>query len=159
MPDAPPDAPPDDTPHARCVDDWLGRVASGVDGGAHVDLLEAALRALWARANVTLGEVTLTAIVDRVLYNARERFPVLASLELAETREISCQGLRAAVDDIPVDTLREGVRFTLIELLTVLGNLTADILTPELHAELAKVDLRSRTATTPGLPGREGQSR
>jgi hypothetical protein len=154
-----PDAMPDDGSHERCVDAWLARVASGVDRDAHVDLLEAALAALWARANVTLGEVTLTAIVDRVLYNAGERFPALASLELDDTGEISCEGLRAAPEEAPADTLREAMRFALVELLTVLGNLTADILTPELHAELAKVDLPGRAVTKLGVAGSEGQNR
>jgi hypothetical protein len=150
---------PDGGSHERCVDAWLGRVANGVDREAHVDLLEAALAALWARANVTLGEVTLTAIVDRVLYNAGEQFPALASLELTETGEISCEALRAAPENAPVDTLREGMRFALVELLTVLGNLTADILTPELHAELAKVGVAGKTSTTPRAAGNEGKDR
>ena len=35
--------------------------------------------------------------------------------------------------------LAEGIPFVLVDFLTVLGNLTADILTPVLHAELSKV--------------------
>jgi hypothetical protein len=35
--------------------------------------------------------------------------------------------------------LREAIRFVLVELLTVLGNLTAEILTPALHAEISRV--------------------
>ena len=38
--------------------------------------------ALWNRANLTLGEVTLTAIVDRVLYSAAEQFPPFESLKV-----------------------------------------------------------------------------
>jgi hypothetical protein len=37
--------------------------------------------------------------------------------------------------------LRRGIRFVLTEFLTVLGNLTAEILTPELHAALSNVAL------------------
>ena len=37
--------------------------------------------------------------------------------------------------------LVEGIRFVLVEFLTVLGNLTAEILTPELHSELSNVVL------------------
>lgn len=41
--------------------------------------------------------------------------------------------------DVQESTLIAGTRFVLVEFLTVLGNLTADILTPELHEELARV--------------------
>jgi hypothetical protein len=142
-----------DTIHSACVDAWLARAATGLDREALVGLFEAALGALWARANVTLGDVTLTAIVDRVLYNARERFPGLSSLELGESGGVVFDALRGAHNSSTAEKLHEGIRFTLVELLTVLGNLTADILTPELHAELSKIGARTRT------PGTEGTSR
>jgi hypothetical protein len=39
-----------------------------------------------------------------------------------------------------------GIRFVLVEFLTVLGNLTAEILTSELHAELSNIVLPRNTA-------------
>jgi hypothetical protein len=46
----------------------------------------------------------------------------------------------------------EGIRFVLVEFLTVLGNLTAGILTAELHAELSHVE---PTNAVPATKGRE----
>lgn len=126
--------------HAACVDAWLKRSGRGLSSPALRRLLEAALGALWARTQTTLGEVTLTAIGERVLYTSTEKFPFLASFKVEPTRGIEFRG----AEGLPVPTeaeLREGCRFVLVELLSVLGNLTAQILTPELHIELTGVVL------------------
>jgi hypothetical protein len=93
---------------------------------------------MWVRAHQTLGNVTLSAIVDRVLYVAAEKYPILAALELTESG-IHCQGLHQRAGMLDRGELAEGVRFVMVEFLTVLGNLTAEILTPALHAALSKV--------------------
>jgi hypothetical protein len=90
------------------------------------------------RAGVPLGDVTLMAILDRVLHNAAERFPLLSPLEMDETG-VRSDKLRERVDSLPRDQLQEGIRFILTEFLTVLGNLTAEVLTPALHSELSKI--------------------
>jgi hypothetical protein len=110
-----------------------------------LQLFETALGALWRRAQVTLGDVTLTAIVDRVLYNAAEKFPLFSSLKV-EPSGVRCQELRERAPSLRDSELREGIRFVLVEFLTVLGNLTAEILTPELHANLSKVALGAEKA-------------
>ena len=97
-------------------------------------------RALWNQAYLTLGEITLTAIVDRVLYDAAERFPPFESLKV-EATGIDCRELRDKPEVWDDRDLAEGIRFVLIEFLIVIGNLTAEILTPALHAELSKVKL------------------
>jgi PAS domain S-box-containing protein len=50
------------------------------------------------------------------------------------------EGLRARAASLPIDQLSSAMRFVLVEFLTVVGDLTAEILTPELHAALAKSD-------------------
>jgi hypothetical protein len=124
--------------HGACVDAWMERTAQGSPPDRLIQLFERAFSALWRRAHVTLGEVTLGAIVDRVLYYASERYPVLSSLKV-ESAGICCVELQERAGGLPRDQLAEGLRFILVEFLTVLGNLTAEILTPALHAELSKV--------------------
>jgi len=85
--------------------------------------------------------VTLTAIAERVLHNASERFSLLWSLKIEPTRGIQCRELSDRIGSVEPAELREAIRFVLVELLTVLGNLTAEILTPALHAEISKVTL------------------
>ena len=137
---------PDAAAHAAQVDAWLKQSAKDLSPEVLLQLFETALGALWARTATTLGEVTLTAIADRVLHNASEKFPLFSSLEVEPTGGIQFRALRARIGSVRVSELKEAVRFVLVEFLTVLGNLTAEILTPELHSELSNVALlRTRT--------------
>lgn len=130
----------DDGRHAACVDLWLERSSRGLSSLGLRRLLEAALGALWVRTQTTLGEVTLTAVGERVLYTATEKFPFLASFKVEPTRGMEFRPV--AELSLPTEPqLKEACRFLLVELLSVLGNLTAQILTPELHAELSGVVL------------------
>lgn len=126
----------EDDEHRRCVNAWLARVANGKPVTELIDAFEVAFSALWQRAHVTLGEVTLAAIVTRVLHSAAEAFPFVSPIELHATG-INCDALRESVADRPADQVAEALGFALVELITVVGNLTADILTPALHAELS----------------------
>jgi hypothetical protein len=135
----PPEQPmSDEVDHGRVVDAWLDRSAAGLAPEQVVELLEATLGALLARTETTLGELTLAVIADRVLHNTVERYPAFAPLTFASGKGVRCDELRAHAGAVPAGELRAGVRFVLVELLTVLGNLTAEILSPELHAELSK---------------------
>jgi len=113
-------------------------VAAGLPPERLVQVFEQGFSALWRRAHRTLGDVTLTAIVDRVLYTATERFPFLSSLQI-ESTGLRCQELQAAAQNPGLESLTEGLQFVLVEFLVVLGNLTAEILTPALHSELSKI--------------------
>ena len=129
----------DDGQHSACVEAWLARSAKGLPAESLLRLLDAALGVLWARTRTTLGEVTLTAISERVLYNAAERFPSFAALKVDPERGILCQKLGEGIGSVRAAELQEGARFVLTEFLTVIGSLTAQILTPELHAALLRV--------------------
>jgi hypothetical protein len=145
----------DDGRHTECVESWLERSGKGLSPESLLRLFEAALGALWIRTKTTLGEVTLTAIAERVLHNASEKFPLLWSLKVEPTSGIQCRELRERIGSVQASELREAVRFVLVELLTVLGNLTANILTPELHLEIYNVVLPEAIRVgkpTPALP-------
>jgi len=145
--------------HAACVDAWLERTAKDLSPEDLLRLLEAALNALWAETQITLGVVTLTAITERVIHNAAEKFPRLSSLKVEPTGGVSVGEWKTAVRDA---RLLEGSRFVLVEFLTVIGNLTAEILTPELHSELGSVALldgrvaKRARPTPPTARGRRG---
>lgn len=144
--------------HTAVVDVWLERYATGLPSEDLVRGFEDAFTALWRRAYRTLGEVTLSAIVDRVLYNARARFTFFSSLEL-EPAGLQCQALREHAHGLRRDQLDDGIRFVLVEFLTVLGNLTANILTPALHAELSKGAFVKRAAEDPVAAGESPSSK
>ena len=126
-----------DARHTNHVNLWMKHEAKGLTPEQLVQLFEQAMGALWRRAHLTLGEVTLAAIVDRVLHNAAEQFPLLESLEV-EASGVNCRSLRAAANS-DKGQLTDGIRFVLVEFFVVIGNLTAGVLTPALHSELSKV--------------------
>jgi hypothetical protein len=129
--------------HKACVDAWMDRTGKGVPSELLVQAFEEAFGALWRRAHQTLGDVTLTAIVDRVLLSGAGRFPILSELKV-EATGLRCEGLRENARDAPPSELEEAIQFVLVEFLTVLGDLTAHILTLALHAELSSIAPRGR---------------
>src|SRR5512139_2429275 len=130
----------EETDHVIAVEAWLAP-ARNLPAAQLLDLFERALLALWKRAHRALGEVTLTAIGDRVVHIASEQYPLLKGLKI-ERGAIRLDALRSGTPKN--DEIVDAIRFVLVELLTVLGSLTAEILTPALHAELATVTLSSR---------------
>ena len=82
--------------------------------------------ALWERARVPLGGITLVAGLDRVLVNARERFPALAEVSVT-TAGIEFAALRARAHLLAREELSEIFRFLLVEFLGLLGSLTGEM--------------------------------
>lgn len=125
----------DMTGDERCVDAWLeARGARSADNTRMTELLFAGLHAIWERARPSLGDVTLAAIVQRAIHTAERRHEELAQLGLrvAEGGAIGVTNPLA-----PRVDLVDAVRHVLVELIHVLGGLTAAALTPALHAALA----------------------
>src|SRR5690348_2780976 len=112
----------DDHDHGACVDAWFQRSARGLSSELLAAEFEAAFTALWRRAHQTLGDVTLSAIIDRVLYVAAEQHPVTSALELDVTG-VRWDAFRQQAATLPAEPLALGVRFVLLEFLTVLGKL------------------------------------
>jgi hypothetical protein len=127
-----------DAIHATAVDAWLSQVSKGKDSEALLRLFEGAMAALWARTATTLGEVTLGAVADRVLYDVAEQHPAFPPLKVERQLGIVRQGPGEKLVLSPADA-RAAIRFMLVEFLSVLGGMTAELLTPELHEELAGV--------------------
>jgi hypothetical protein len=126
--------------HSGFVASWMDQVGNGLPPERLVQLFERAIGAMWQRCRVTLGEVTLGVIVDRVLHHASETFPVLAPLKV-EPNGVCFDHLRDNAGTLDRDQLAGGIRFVLIHFLGLLGVLTAEVLTPALHAELLRVAL------------------
>lgn len=101
-------------------------------------LLEAGLAAVWRRAERTMGPITLAAIADRVVHDAQKQFAFVGDAAVGETG-IGLERLRAREAALPGDELARAARYLLIRFLSVLGNLTSDVLTPALHLELANL--------------------
>ena len=133
---------PDAYDHSNYVNTWMKQAAKGLSPEQLLELFEQAMSALWCRAHLTLGDATLTAIMDRVLLNASETFPPFESLEI-EANGMDCRKLRQRPDVFDkLGKLEEAIRFVVVEFLVVIGNLTGELLTPALHSELSKIGTR-----------------
>jgi hypothetical protein len=129
-----------DSVHIKYVSEWMKRAAT-VSQDELAGLFEKAMSALWHRTYSALGDITVAAILDRVLYNAAEKYSVLSSLKLGPGG-VDFAEFRHQAGTINDRELKEAIQFVLAEFLTVVGNLTAEILTPALHSELSKVTLK-----------------
>ncbi|QRK08952.1 hypothetical protein JQX13_01915 [Archangium violaceum] len=127
--------------HSEAVKAWRDGWAGTLSQQELLDVYERALDALWRRAHMSLGEVSLMAIVDRVLHQGTDQFPHLAALKV-ETSGVQFGELRQVVSSLDRTLLEDSLSYLVIELLRVFGALTAEILTPGLHAELRKVQAR-----------------
>ena len=72
----------DENDHDVHVNAWMERGAKELPPDRLLRAFETAFAVLWRRAHRTLGDVTLTAIVDRVLYVASEQYPMFSSLKV-----------------------------------------------------------------------------
>lgn len=124
-------------PHRQVVAAFLTPARAG-SNEALFDRFERGFAAVWARTEVTLGNVTLTAIAERVLHTTAERHGWFGALSI-EPGGLDSRALRERLATLPRAELERGVEELLSELLIVLGSLTAEILTPALHAALTKV--------------------
>ena len=136
--------------HASAVDAWLIRACAGGSSAALLAGFHEALAGIWARAARTLGQVTLDAVARQVLANAIGRHRCFQPLEPAAGGPFRCDELQLEkrLATASYDELVHGMRAVLLEVLGLLGTMTAEVLTPELHEELACAHRRQLAAGT-----------
>ena len=140
---------PASSDHERVVEAWLTKHATGKPARAVLQAFENSFGVLWDEVRVTLGDVTLVAIGERVVSEVAERHPPFSSLRV-QADGVDFRALRLQLPSLDARELHEAIRTLLIELLTIIGRLTAEILTPEMHATLS-VD-RPANRTSPRGP-------
>lgn len=129
---------PQEDKHSMLVEDWTKKNASAISADQHVLLLEKALQAIEQRALMTLSNVILMVILDRVLHQGKEKFPLLSEAKLDNKNLISFDLVRTNKNH-KSEKIIEALQYLLVDLLRVLGRITAEILTAPLHQELLKV--------------------
>ena len=137
-----------ETDHQRCVRGFMDRHGKGLPPERLLAIFDQGFVLVWRRAHRALGEVTLTAITDRVLRDGAAVYPVLSALHL-RGNELSTHDLHEIAGSLREDELAEALQCVLAGFLALLGTLTADILTPALHAELGGL---GPDEATPGAP-------
>src|SRR5690606_28099163 len=102
------------------------RIARDTPPQQTIDAFENAFGRLWQRARQTLGDITLIAIADRVLYTASRQYGVLDAVSIGNGG-LELDKLRERADETEGAELLQAAQFVLTEFLTVLGKLVADI--------------------------------
>ena len=120
--------------HEARVRAWFGGGGPTASPDLVVRRFEEGFARVWERACPTLGDTTLVAITDRVLHDMASKHPALADVQVAASglRTETLDGLR----EVDPATLEAALPEVLSQLLEVVGRLTAEILTPALHAAL-----------------------
>ncbi len=124
--------------HVLCVKNWEDKNAKDLGEGPHVQLFIRALDSIQNVARITLSRVTLKVIIDRVLHQSKAIYPMLGDVKIKD-ESLNFNDLLAQMDQYDPDLLIPALRHLLIELLSILGRITADILTGPLHKELLSV--------------------
>lgn len=149
----------DEPSHVAVVDALIARASGAGSPGDVVAMFRAAFEAVWGRAVTTLGSATLLAIAERVLHTATARHGFLVAVNPRPNGDARWKlKLQDRLATLPAPELTEGLRFALIELLTVIGRLTAEILTAELHAAIvaSRPEVRS-SAGPPAARSEDGE--
>lgn len=124
--------------HSQQVQTWMEKNTTGLSQDQLVLLFGAAIHAIEQRSLITLSRVTVEVVIDRVLFESKERFPVLEEISTDQSR-LNLIGLLHKSGERKYEGLREALKYLLTELLRVIGNITADVLTEPLHKELMAV--------------------
>lgn len=125
--------------HETFVNAWLATAAAKDSSTEQLlQLFEEAFAAMWTRAHIILGDVTLAAILDRVVYSAAAQHTPLSALRVGSSG-LQFGPFRDQARALPPAQIEAALRTTLVEFLSVLGNLTAEILAPALYDALSRV--------------------
>lgn len=129
--------------HIEYINAWQELAAKGLPSERLACLFGETLKKLSKRASYSLNKVTLMAIVKRVLYQSSGKYPVLSNLKV-ESTGIPTEQFKDQFSQADPKELREAFRFFIDELLTILGDLTANILPTSLEEEQNSDDFSDR---------------
>lgn len=119
------------------VEEWK-RKNSGLSSIEMTLSLIRAIQAIRQRTLSTLSNVTVSAVIDRTLFQCKEKYPVLAEIT-NETEGLNFQKFENQLYDSSLEDRQDALQEFLIELLEVFGKITANILTKYLIQELMSV--------------------
>ena len=111
---------------------------SGLSSNELVTCLIKAIQAIRKRSLVSLSSVTVTAVIDRILFECKEKFAVLSEIT-NDPEGLHFQKFINQIHDSKLEERQNALQELLVDLLDVFGKITADILTRYLHQELMNV--------------------
>ena len=135
--------------HAKKVDEWISKSVVGLEQVDQARVFASALLEIENRVLLTLSSITWKAILERALSQSSELHPLLLGIKV-EAHGLSIAGLLPSLQSEHTNQVIESFRFFIIEILTIVGNLTAEVLTEPLYRVLFKLVADSKCRTDRG---------
>lgn len=127
-----------DNAHQELIILWEKQNTKDLSNEQLVQLYGSAFGAIERRCLATLSSVTINVVIDRVLNLGSIKYPFFSLLTI-EPSGLSLKGLSQKNNNYTTEELKDGLSYLLVEFLTVIGNITSDVLSESLHKELMKV--------------------
>lgn len=121
------------------VELWEIKVTQGLNDSQKAQLFCKAIFAVEERTLKTLSSVTLEVVLDRALHQCKKKYAFMSLVKIESKGLNFNELLNSEHFRNPTENLVEALRSLLIEILTVLGNITGGILSGSLYNELNKV--------------------
>ena len=121
--------------HTRTVEAWAQAATLGLSLPQLVDLFEFAMSKLWRRSCLTIGDVTMAAVVDRALFNSVDRHSLLLPLKVDSTG-LQWAEFRKSSGQLNKSEVIRAFTFFITEFIAITSNVTGEILSEPLHQEL-----------------------
>lgn len=100
-----------------------------------LEIYDDLLKTIWNRILPTLGRVTVMAIMERALALTEETYPLVGYLQVT-SEGVTFRVLSQNVEDQHSNSIREGLKELVANLIDILAMLTGDILVKQLLQEI-----------------------
>ena len=131
-----------DNPHRALVKLWEEKNTNVLNDEQLLQVYGSAFQAIEKCCSATLSRVTINVVIDRVLHLGSEKFPILSLVEIDHSG-LCLKGLTQNIKNYKTEELKKALTYLIVEFLTVIGNITSDVLTASLHKELMEVTSES----------------
>lgn len=128
--------------HKDLVNLWEEENIKGLRAEQIIKIFECAILAVERRCLDTLSSITVQVVLDRILHKGFEKFPILSTVTVGPTG-LNLSSLNHKSENYNTEEIIEALRYLLVGFLTIIGNITSEVLTSPLHKELMKVTRES----------------
>ena len=129
--------------HSETIETWIQKSTGKLSSQNLSEFLELAINDIILKAQTSISEVTVLAILERVLYNSAERYSLLREVKI-ENDKLQFAMLHPSYKSYSNSEIREAFHYLITEFLFIIGNLTGEQLTPIMHDELKLIKKKKR---------------
>ncbi len=128
--------------HQSIVISWEEKNIKNLRTDQAIHVFGNALQQVERRCLVTLSSVTVQVVLDRIIHEGIEKYPILKEVTI-EVDGLNFKNISQKKDHYDLKEINSAFRYLIIEFLTVIGSITSEVLTAPLHKELMTVTSES----------------